>query len=177
VLVSTGFVDRFHLLTTREGTLVFTVPARILPSAGSVSSATEPMPVEVTVGSDVESLLLKLTNAEREKAQVPALSMSPLLLKAARQHSENMAKQHKLEHQLDGKNASDRLNDLSYTWRACGENIALGPRTPADAIRSWMESPGHRANLLSADFTQIGVALQADANGETYWTMVLAAPR
>jgi uncharacterized protein YkwD len=161
------------------------IPAPVVPSpksgpTGAPPVAPSPSPPATPRGgfetSATEQEILDLANAERKKAGAPALIPSPLLIQAARWHSANMAKQDNLDHTLDGKGVAERLNDVGYTWSRCGENIALGQRTPVEAIVSWMSSPGHRNNLLGTDYTQIGVAVAATKDGQKYWTMVLARP-
>jgi uncharacterized protein YkwD len=124
-----------------------------------------------------EQAVLDLTNSERKKEKLPALRPSELLTKAAREHSANMAKQQKLDHVLDDKKPDERLNALSYRFVAMAENIAMAQRTPAEAIATWMSSTaGHKENLLSKDYTEIGIGIAVDKDGQRYWTQVFAAP-
>ena len=127
--------------------------------------------------SEEEQGVLDLTNAERKAAGLPALKVNPKLFAAARGHSENMAKQDKLEHVLDEKAPADRVKAGGYNFRVCGENIAWNSPTPAEALRIWMESPGHKANILNKDFTEIGIAVAKSEKGERYWTQVFGRPR
>ena len=62
-----------------------------------------------------------------------------------------------------------------YGWTTWAENAAAGQQTPADVMNSWMNSAGHRANILNGSMIDIGVAAAAGSNGVTYWVMVLAA--
>src|SRR6187200_3033089 len=71
-----------------------------------------------------EKELLNLTNAERKKENLPPLKTAPLLFKTARSHSQNMAIQGKLVHDLDCKSPFDRLNEVKYDYQSAGENIA-----------------------------------------------------
>jgi len=127
--------------------------------------------------SDAEKEVLELTNAQRKAANLPALQPNEKLLKAARSHSENMAKQQKLAHDLDDKSPFDRVKALGYEFSSCGENVAMGQRTPKEAMESWMKSEGHRANILNSSFAEIGIGQAKDANGQVYWTQVFGAPR
>lgn len=127
--------------------------------------------------SDDEQGVLDATNAERKAAGLPALKANPKLFSAARGHSANMAKQGKFDHVLDEKTPADRVKAAGYTFRACGENIAWNSPTPAEALRIWMDSPGHKANILNKDFTEIGVAVAKNDKGEPYWTQVFGRPR
>lgn len=127
----------------------------------------------------VEARLLELTNAERKKENLPALKTNARLFKAAREHSKNMAKQEKLAHDLDCKTPFERIKDAGYEYRAGGENVAFGSTCYplADIMKNWMESEGHRANILSEDFTEIGLGVARAANGDLYYTQVFAKPR
>ena len=125
-----------------------------------------------------ERELLDLTNAERKKMDLPPLAPNPILTKVARAHSENMAKQEKLEHELDGKNPLDRVKEAKYEYRRMAENVAMSSGNPsmADIFKLWMDSPPHRANILKDGFTEIGLGVATNAKGETYCTQVFAAP-
>lgn len=125
----------------------------------------------------VEQRLIELTNQERHKEGLPELALSPRLLRAARGHSANMAKQEKLSHTLDEKGVGERLSDVEYRWSYCAENIAQGAETPEEAMELWMNSPPHRANLLSTECREMGAAVASSPSGETYWTMVMAKPQ
>jgi uncharacterized protein YkwD len=125
-----------------------------------------------------EQKLLELTNAERKKENLPPYKAHPLLFKAARDHSKNMAKQEKLEHDLDGKTPFNRLDDVKYNYLRGGENIArsAGEPTMAEILAIWMESEGHRANILKEGYTEIGIGIAKNDKGELYFTQVFAAP-
>lgn len=74
-------------------------------------------------------------------------------------------------------NPQDRLSAVGYQWQAWGENLAAGQQTPAAAVQGWMQSSGHRANILSSSFTEIGTGYAVDASGRPYYTQVFARPR
>ena len=124
-----------------------------------------------------EKELFDLTNKERVKAGLKPLTPSPKLFRAARAHSANMAKHDKLDHVLDGKNPGDRLREIGYAYLTYGENCAAGQRTPAEALESWMQSTGHRANILNGQFTEVGLGVAANERGMRYWTQVFALPQ
>ena len=127
--------------------------------------------------TDDEQAVVDRTNAERKKASVPPLKANELLTKAAREHSANMAKQQKLDHVLDGNGPADRITAAGYKFSAMAENVAMGQRTPAEVIASWMLSTaGHKENMLNSTYTEIGIGIAADANGQRYWTQVFATP-
>ncbi len=123
-----------------------------------------------------ERTLLELTNRERQKEGLAPLRPNALLFEAARKHSANMARQQKLSHNLDGKGPGDRLRALGYRSRGWAENCAFGSRTPAEAIRGWMRSPGHRKNMLGPSFVEVGLGIAQDEDGVRYWTQVFGVP-
>jgi len=121
----------------------------------------------------------ELTNLERKKKDVPALKLNPELSKIARAHSANMAQQGKMEHKLDDKTPFDRLRDAGYKFSSAAENIAAGGdgATMEMIMKAWMESKGHAANILEAEFTEIGVGIARDKEGQLYFTQIFAKPR
>ncbi len=125
--------------------------------------------------SDEERELIELTNAERQRCGLRPLRPHPLLMLAAQRHAANMARQRRLSHVLDGKSVGDRLQEVGYSHGAIAENIAWNPASPAAAIRCWLASPGHRANILSG-YDEIGVAVAINEWGERYWIQVFAVP-
>ncbi|MBD5785130.1 CAP domain-containing protein [Cellulosimicrobium terreum] len=98
-----------------------------------------------------------LTNAERAEAGCDPLVVDERLTAAAQLHSEDMLAQDYFDHtSLDGRSPWDRAKAQGYA-NPSGENIAKGQATAADVVRAWMDSPGHRANILNCDFREIGV--------------------
>ena len=91
-----------------------------------------------------------------------------------------MAQLQQMEHNLPGATyptPADRLAAADYVWRTFGENIAFNYRSPEEVMRGWMGSSGHRANILSISFTEMGAAVARDAQGRPYWVQVFGAPR
>ncbi|PWR11859.1 hypothetical protein DKT68_04620 [Micromonospora acroterricola] len=120
--------------------------------------------------------VVDLVNAERAKAGCKALSIDDKLMTAAQRHSQDQADHQNMSHTgSDGSDAGVRLDRVGYTWRTYGENVAWNQKTPAAVMDAWMNSSGHRANILNCAFTEIGVGI-ASSNGP-YWTQVFAAPR
>lgn len=122
---------------------------------------------------DYLARVVELTNAERAKAGLPYLDVNPQLADAAQSYSELLATSGCFAHTCgDVPNFADRDSQAGYDgWSALGENIAAGYPTPEAVVEGWMSSPGHRANILSPNFTEIGVGL-ADGNAPygTFWT-------
>jgi uncharacterized protein YkwD len=125
-----------------------------------------------------EVKLVDMTNQERKKMDLPLLKLSPALSKIARGHSENMARQGKMEHVLDNKGPFDRLRDAGFKYMKAGENIASGQGvTLATIMKAWMDSKAHRANILLPEYTEIGLGIARDKTGQLYFTQVFAKPR
>jgi uncharacterized protein YkwD len=133
-----------------------------------------------------EKALLDLANKERKKEKLPGLALNPLLCKIARRHCENMAKQEKLSHELDGKKVGDRATEAGYDYRAIGENIAWSlpkedaeapPSPPAQIHKMWMDSKGHRENILNPKYREVGLAMVRSKKGVYYYTQVFGVRR
>jgi hypothetical protein len=114
-----------------------------------------------------EQFFFDSANRERAAQQLPPLKWNSALTEAARHHALLMAKQDDLSHQLPGEPPlSQRAAQAGARFSEIGENIAVGPH--AHSIHTgWMHSPGHRANILDAHFTALGVGV-IGKNGELY---------
>ncbi len=131
-----------------------------------------------------EKALFELTNKARAEAELSRLTINPLLCKVARQHTLNMARLDKMSHELGGKKVKDRVTDASYDYKKVGENLAMSSgdaeapaSPPADIHKMWIESEGHRANILDPKYTEVGVSMALSKKGTYYYTMVFAVPR
>ncbi|MFD9119193.1 CAP domain-containing protein [Streptomyces bottropensis] len=117
--------------------------------------------------------VITLTNAERAGAGLPPLSPDPLLAHAAQAHSADMVARAFYAHTApDGGEPWHRAAAAGSTHRSVGENIACGQRSAAEVVTSWMNSPGHRANILKPGFTHIGVGFVGGGAAGTYWTQL-----
>lgn len=117
-----------------------------------------------------ERAVLNLTNQARREQGLPALQWSESLAKAARYHAGHMAKYRYFDHDThlsDGRRMSPAERIAHFDKNYSGENIAWGQRTPQDVIKSWINSPGHRANMLNRDSTRLGVGYVRG-----YWVQV-----
>ncbi|WP_436970854.1 CAP domain-containing protein [Micromonospora coxensis] len=142
---------------------------------GGTSTGSGGNSVSPGVGSQAQQVV-DLVNAERAKAGCGKLGIDDKLMTAAQRHSQDQADHQNMSHTgSDGSDAGDRLDRVGYAWRTYGENVAWNQQTPAAVMDAWMNSPGHRANILNCAFTEIGVGV-ASSNGP-YWTQVFAAPR
>ncbi len=117
--------------------------------------------------------VVALTNRERSAAGLRPLAPDPRLTAAARAHSTAMAERDFYSHTgPDGDGPRDRAAAAGAAHRAVGENIACGQRTASAVVEGWMNSLGHRANILSGDFTHIGAGLAGGGRAATYWTQL-----
>ena len=141
------------------------------PSVPSQSPDTETPSTPTTTPSDVsafEQQVVELTNAERTKAGLAPLQVDTKLMAAAREKSQDMQTNNYFSHTSPTFGSPfDRLTALGISYTAAGENIAQGQRTPQEVVQGWMNSSGHRANILNANFTHIGVGYVQTGN---YWT-------
>lgn len=107
------------------------------------------------------------------------LHWSTKLEAAAATHARDMAERGTMTHAgRDGSTPAQRTTRAGYGWLATGENIAAGQRDAEAVVRSWLGSPGHCANLMSPDFTEVGVAFATNPSSEAgiYWVQVFGAP-
>ncbi|MBQ1241645.1 MAG: SafA/ExsA family spore coat assembly protein [Oscillospiraceae bacterium] len=117
-----------------------------------------------------EQEVVRLVNAERAKAGLPALTEDWQLSRVARYKSQDMRDKGYFSHQSPTYGSPyDMMRAFGISYRAAGENIAMGQRTPTAVVNAWMNSSGHRANILSKSFTKIGVGYVASGN---YWTQM-----
>jgi len=118
------------------------------------------------------------TNAERARHGLRALTVDQRLAAAAQAHSADMVRRAFFAHESpDGRQVWDRAVAAGYAYRKVAENIAAGQRSAEEVVRGWMESPGHRANILDGDLTQIGVGRADGGSYGVYWTQVFGTPR
>ncbi len=113
--------------------------------------------------------VIELTNQERSGAGQKPLEKDERLMKAAQQKAEDMAAKSYFSHQSpSGWDPKDWIESSGYVWKRCGENTAFNYETPEELLAGWMSSAGHRANILSQRFEEIGVGLAVgDYNGKT----------
>src|SRR5208337_1995376 len=127
----------------------------------------------------VEQAIVDLTNQERQSAGPPTLAVNAQLVQAAQIHATNMARLDRLSHILPGTSLptpEDRLSYVGYSYSSWGENIAYNYRDASDVVDGWMHSPGHRANMLSPNYTEIGVGVALNSQGQPYYCLVFGRP-
>ncbi|MBU5210055.1 MULTISPECIES: CAP domain-containing protein [Heyndrickxia] len=115
-----------------------------------------------------EKQVVELVNKERAKQGLPALKIDNELSKVARVKSNDMATNKYFDHTSPTYGSPfDMMKKFGIKYSTAGENIAMGQRTPEEVMKAWMNSDGHRANILNKNYTHIGVGYVANGN---YWT-------
>lgn len=137
---------------------------------------TEQTPEEDDNGTsqgDFASQVVELVNAERAKYGLSALTVDAKVQQAALVRAKESAQS--FSHtRPNGSSFSTALTEAGVSYRRAGENIAYGQRTPQQVMNAWMNSSGHRANILNEDFTTIGVGYTV-VNGTAYWAQLFTA--
>ncbi|MCX4767544.1 CAP domain-containing protein [Streptomyces sp. NBC_01275] len=117
--------------------------------------------------------VVDLTNRERTRAGLRPLAVDRSLTAAAQAYSTDMAARAFYSHTSpEGAQPWDRAAAAGSSLRTIGENIACGQRSAAEVVEGWMNSPGHRANILKPAFTHIGVGFESGGPSGTYWTQL-----
>lgn len=133
-----------------------------------------------TVPTDIrtqENEVIRLVNVERTKRGLQPLKANWELSRVARLKSQDMANKGYFSHQSPTYGSPfNMMENFGIRFSSAGENIAYGQKTPAQVMTAWMNSPGHKANILSPSYTEIGVGLARNRNGVPYWTQMFIKP-
>ena len=126
--------------------------------------------VPIKEQASVEQEVIKLINVERANAGLPALKNDWELARVAESKSQDMHDKQYFDHTSPTYGSPfDMMKTYGITYKSAGENIAQGQKSAAEVVKAWMNSEGHRANILSKNFTHIGVGYVKDGN---YWTQM-----
>ncbi|MED3661990.1 SafA/ExsA family spore coat assembly protein [Ureibacillus sp. FSL K6-8385] len=121
-------------------------------------------------GHAYEQEVIRLVNVERAKAGLPALQYDWELARVAKHKSQDMHDKKYFSHTSPTYGSPfDMMKSYGIKYRSAGENIAMGQSTPQQVVNAWMNSSGHRANILNKNFTHIGVGYVKDGH---YWTQM-----
>ncbi len=128
--------------------------AATAPAAATAAApqATAQAPAQPVLHA-LESRIIEKTNAQRVRAGLPPLAVDPGLVKSARRHAAWMTNNRSMVH----------------TNQAVAENIAMGQHSSSEVVNSWMNSSGHRANIMNPGHRRIGVAAYMSPNGTVFW--------
>lgn len=133
--------------------------------------------VEQSKPSSQAEQVLSLVNEERAKQNLKPLKMSEELRSIANLKAKDMAEKNYFDHNSPTYGSPfQMLQKFGVHYKAAGENIAAGQKTPSEVMNSWMNSSGHRANILNANFTEIGIGYYEGGSYGTYWTQLFITP-
>jgi uncharacterized YkwD family protein len=143
-----------------------TTPQPVQEQSETVTQPTTPQTTSTL--SAYEQKVVDLTNQERAKNGLPALKVDLTLSKMAHEKSRDMSTNGYFSHTSPTYGSPfDMMKKYGISYRYAGENIAMGQRTPEEVVKAWMNSEGHRKNILSSNFNYIGVGYVSQGN---YWT-------
>ncbi len=124
-----------------------------------------------------ENEVIRLVNVERSKRGLPALKANWELSRVARYKSQDMINKNYFSHTSPTYGSPfAMMESFGIRYTSAGENIAYGQQTPQEVMNAWMNSTGHRNNILSSSFSEIGVGLAKNKNGVCYWTQMFIRP-
>jgi uncharacterized protein YkwD len=148
------------------------------PSPSRTAPAQHPSTPPVGSGTGGQrQQVLRLTNQQRAaNGGLSALRMNSQLQSAAQKYAAHLAADGQFSH-TDGSQLGDRVTAAGYAWSGVGENLGLGQRTPDEIVTAWMNSPGHRANILNGAFVDAGVGIAIRPDGQIIWCLDLGTPR
>ncbi len=147
-----------------------TAPTITATSTPQVTSTPIVSNTETPQNKDFVSQVAQLVNAERAKAGLSPVTLDATLSKAAQVRAKETVSY--FSHtRPNGNTFSSAITEQGISFRGAGENIAYGQKTPQEVMNGWMNSAGHRANILNANFTKIGVGYYQQ-NGVNYWTQL-----
>ena len=117
--------------------------------------------------------VVNLVNKERAKYGLSALKSNSSLANVATIKSQDMVNKNYFDHTSPTYGSPfDMMKQFGISYRTAGENIAKGQKTPQEVVTAWMNSEGHRKNILNPNFTNLGVGIAKDSKGTTYWTQM-----
>jgi uncharacterized protein YkwD len=154
-------------------------PEPVVEAPPQPAPTRRPAPPVRSLSTIVDTVFI-LTNRERVRASLTPVRRNAELARAAQLQAEQMAAAGKLAHELPGSRfptLASRLKLVGYQYRSVGENVAEGYTSGAALMAGWMTSAPHRANILSARFTETGVGMARSKTGRTYTAQVFARPR
>ncbi|WP_110927829.1 CAP domain-containing protein [Bacillus massiliglaciei] len=139
----------------------------------SAKEETAKKPAAAEANSEVsafEKEVVELTNKERAKQGLSPLTLDNELSKVARTKSQDMKNKNYFDHTSPTYGSPfDMMKSFGISYKSAGENIAMGQKTPEEVVEAWMNSQGHRENIMNSSFTHIGVGYVESGN---YWTQM-----
>ena len=130
----------------------------------------------ISIVNETAKQTARLVNLERAKIGLPSLAVDGQLSKIATIKAEDMNKNDYFAHKSPTYGEPwDMAEHFGYSYRSFGENIAYGQQTPEEVVKAWMNSPGHKANILSKSYTNIGAGIAKNSQGRIYWVHMFSS--
>jgi uncharacterized protein YkwD len=135
------------------------MPRRFRPDACFIALALA-LAAPAPVAADAAQSVLASINSVRAQAGCGPLKFNRALMAAAQGHARNMAEQDFFGHKdKNGRGITGRVRSQGYRYGMVAENIAAGQETPGEAVQAWVDSPGHRKNILNCKYRETGIAM------------------
>ncbi|WP_079123839.1 CAP domain-containing protein [Streptomyces sp. NBRC 110611] len=152
-----------------------TAPRTSGSGSGAGRTTTPAGPGAVTgTAAEFARKVVELVNAQRAEHGCGPLTIDLRLQRAAQAHSDDMAARDYYDHNTpEGVDPGTRITNAGFRWSSWAENIFKSPKDPATALEGWMDSPGHRANILNCSYKSTGVGVNLSSNGP-WWTQEFA---
>ncbi|BDG43235.1 CAP domain-containing protein [Saccharococcus caldoxylosilyticus] len=167
ILNQTGNAEMTKLVQQKPVTTTVQKPSANVQAPVSKPATQAPAPSQSQKATNeaglkaYEQQVVDLTNKERAKYGLPPLKVDLALSKVAREKSRDMAVNHYFSHYSPTYGSPfEMMRKFGISYTAAGENIAKGQRTPQEVVAAWMNSEGHRANILNKNYTHIGVGFE-----------------
>ena len=163
--------------TTTNKTTSTPAPAPTTTTTKPTTTTTAPTTTNNTTSTSTFSAqqqeVLNIVNKERTSRGLSALKFNAELAKVATTKSQDMIDRNYFDHNSPTYGSPfDMMKKFGITYKSAGENIAMGQKTPQEVMTAWMNSDGHRKNILNSSFTEIGIGIAKDKNGRLYWTQM-----
>lgn len=150
------------------------LPSVAVPGAAVIGTAAAITPVAPATSPQAAEVV-RLTNEARAAKGLEPVTLDPRLVAAAVGHSRQMAAKQQMAHEGIGNGTPrERILAVSPTAARTAENVAVGQASAAEVMQGWMDSPGHRKNILDPKLRSIGVEVVTGSDGRPYWTQVFA---
>lgn len=135
------------------------------------------IPLKSKEDVSIENQVLQLVNSERSKQGLQPLTLNWELSRVAKIKSQDMRDRNYFNHQSPTYGSPfNMMKNFGISYKSAGENIAAGQRSSQEVMNSWMNSSGHRANILSSSYTQLGIGYVTGGSYGTYWTQMFIRP-
>ncbi len=162
--------DKIYLPDRGAGTSTGQGSASDNIAHGNETAATTEIPAQAEA-------VLNLVNAERKKQGLQSLTLSTKLTNVATMKAKDMAVNNYFDHNSPTYGSPfQMMQKYGISYHAAGENIAAGQRTPEEVMQAWMNSSGHRANILNSSYTQLGVGYYKGGSYGVYWVQEFIKP-